>query len=67
MSDVAGWIITGLVALFGWGFRVEMKIREHDAAIQRQEDALMKHIEDVKADLRYIRDRVDRMVADRHA
>ena len=62
MQDIGGWLISGVVALIGWGFRVEMKIREHDQAITRHENDLIAAISGVKADLTYIRSRIDRLM-----
>lgn len=56
------WLLGGIVSLIGWGFRVEMKIREHDKALVQIHDDMALGLEQVRTDVRYIRDRIDRVV-----
>jgi hypothetical protein len=65
MVDTLSLVFTILVPSIGalaWLFRLEGKVNTHEKVIEDVKDNHEKAISDVKADVRYIRERIDRAI-----
>lgn len=66
--------ITALVALVAWAVRVEARVTSHSEKHVQTEEKLkdiksetLRVIDEVRADMRYIRQRLDEIAKERHA
>lgn len=73
MTETSFWqVVLGLSLLVGWGFRVEMRVRQHErdiAALQASMTkaldgiaaAVEKAVQPIREDVTYIRTRLDHL------
>lgn len=66
--------LSAFVALVAWAVRIEARVTTHDEKHLQTEDKLkdikaetLRVIDEVRADMRYIRQRLDEIAKDRHA
>jgi hypothetical protein len=57
-ASVVMSVVFGVVAALAWLFRLEGRINGHELRFSAQEKA----IEEIREDLRYVRDRIDRAI-----
>ena len=66
MSESTGvWIIGSLLAGIIWGMRLEGKVLAHDRELQQLRMDITNAVSQVREDLRYIRDRIDKALGPR--